>query len=67
MNNYYMKLPRNKLEFVFFMLIISIISVNIIAPLISCLEMGFTADNYLITLKSIPFIWLAVIALVLIT
>jgi len=67
MNKFYMNLPRNKVEFVFFMLIVSLISVNIIAPLITCLEMGFSADTYLTTLKSLPFIWLAVIVLVLIT
>ena len=34
--DFYMKLPRNKKEFALFMGVISIISVNIIAPLITC-------------------------------
>ena len=36
-----MKLPRTKKEFGLFMAIISIISVNIIAPLITCFEAVF--------------------------
>ena len=47
------------------MAVISIISVNIIAPLITCLEMGFTLSNWADTLTVIPFIWLFVIALVI--
>lgn len=39
--DFYMKLPRSKKEFALFMAIISIISVNIIAPLITCFELGF--------------------------
>lgn len=62
-----MKLPRNKKEFALFMGIISIISVNIIAPLITCFEMGFQLSVWVDTLRVIPFIWLTVIALVLIT
>ena len=38
---FYMKLPRTKKEFGLFMAIISIISVNIIAPLITCFEAVF--------------------------
>lgn len=64
---FYMKLPRNKKEFTLFMMVISIISVNIIAPLISCFEVGFRMDVWEEALKIIPFIWVAVIALVLIT
>lgn len=46
------------------MAVISIISVNIIAPLITFFEIGFKASTWLETLKVIPFIWLTVIVLV---
>lgn len=65
--DYYMKLPRNKKEFALFMAIISIISVNIIAPLITCFEAGFTIDSWANTYHAIPYIWIAVVALVLVT
>ncbi|MEA4889001.1 MAG: hypothetical protein VB070_06030 [Clostridiaceae bacterium] len=65
--DFYMKLPRNKKEFALFMAIISIISVNIIAPLITFFELGFHLYIWADTLKVIPFIWMTVIALVLIT
>ena len=64
---FFMKLPRNKKEFALFMAIISVISVNIIAPLISCFEMGFHMYIWADTLTIIPFIWLSVIALVILT
>lgn len=64
---FYMKLPRNKKEFALFLLVISIISVNIIAPLITCFEVGFNMNVWADTMKVIPFIWPCVIALVLIT
>ena len=62
-----MKLPRNKKEFSLFIAIISIISVNIIAPLITFFEVGFHVSIWVDTVKVIPFIWVTVIALVLIT
>lgn len=65
--DFYMKLPRNKKEFALFMAVISIISVNIIAPLITCFEFGFHLYVWADALKVLPFIWLSVIALVLIT
>lgn len=65
--DFYMKLPRNKKEFVLFLAVISVISVNIIAPLITCFELGFSLQTWAETLKVIPFIWIAVIAVVLIT
>ena len=65
--DFYMKLPRNKKEFALFMAVISILSVNIIAPLITCFEMGFHLYIWADTLRVIPFIWVAVIAVVLIT
>lgn len=64
---FYMKLPRNKREFALFMAVISIISVNIIAPLITFFEGGFHLYIWADTLKVIPFIWVTVIALVLLT
>jgi len=64
---FYTKLPRNKKEFALFMAVISIISVNIIAPLITCFEAGFHLSVWGDALQVIPFIWLSVIALVLIT
>ncbi len=62
-----MKLPRNKKEFTLFLLVISIVSVNIIAPLITFLEVGFSKETYFNTLQVIPFIWLFVVILVLLT
>lgn len=65
--DFYMKLPHNKKEFALFMGIISIISVNIIAPLITCFEAGFSLDVWKDVLSVLPFIWLSVIAIVLLT
>lgn len=64
---FYMKLPRNTKEFIIFMGVISILSVNIIAPLITCFEAGFHMYIWTDVLKVIPFIWLSVIAVVLVT
>ena len=64
---FYMKLPRNKKEFTLFVAVISIISVNIIAPVITCFEAGFHMYVWAEALQVIPFIWLSVIALVLLT
>ncbi|MDE1548911.1 hypothetical protein [Jeotgalibaca caeni] len=64
---FYMKLPRNKKEFVIFLLTISIISVHIIAPLITFFEVGFHFYVWLDVLTILPFIWITVIALVLLT
>lgn len=65
--DFYMKLPRNKKEFVLFMAVISIISVNIIAPLITCFEVGFHLYVWADVMKVLPFIWVSVIVLVLLT
>ena len=65
--DFYMNLPRSKKEFALFMAVISIISVNIIAPLITCFEAGFHMYVWADAIKIIPFIWISVIALVLIT
>lgn len=62
-----MKLPRNRTEFLQFLLIISILSVNIITPLITCFELGFHFSTWRQTLHVIPLIWVVVVALVLLT
>lgn len=65
--DFHMKLPRNKKEFALFILVISIISVNVIAPLITCFEVGFHLSVWKDVLTVIPFIWVAVVILVLLT
>ncbi|EDN8189329.1 hypothetical protein GSY37_15095 [Listeria monocytogenes] len=65
--DFYMKLPRNKVEFALFLAIISILSVNIIAPLITCFEIGFSIENWIQTFEIMPFIWIVVVVLVLLT
>ncbi|EQM55583.1 hypothetical protein N692_01780 [Lactiplantibacillus plantarum EGD-AQ4] len=37
-----LKLPCNRVEFSWFILIISVISVNVIAPLVTCFEVEFS-------------------------
>ncbi|MBD5430099.1 MAG: hypothetical protein HDR40_08500 [Lactobacillus sp.] len=64
--DFYMKLPRNLKEKLLFMLIVSLISVNIIGPIISMCEIGFSWNNYLSVLPVLPFIWVAVVITVLI-
>ena len=64
---FYMKLPRNQKEFALFLGIISIISVNIIAPLITCFEIGFSMQVWANTFKVMPLIWVCVVVLVLLT
>ncbi len=58
------RLPRNGKEFVLFLAIISVLSVNIIAPLIMGFEFGFNKEVYFNTLQVIPFVWICVILLV---
>lgn len=60
-----MRLPRNKKEFFLFLGIVSVLSVLIIAPLITMFEIGFSVNNWLMSLKGVPFIWIAVVILVL--
>ena len=57
-------MPRNGKEFALFLGIVSIISVNTIAPLITGFEMGFSKETYLNTLKILPFMWMIVVLLV---
>lgn len=58
------RLPRNRKEFVLFLAIISILSVNIIAPLIMVFEFEFRKEVYFETLQVIPFVWICIILLV---
>ncbi|SET64028.1 hypothetical protein SAMN05216389_11829 [Oceanobacillus limi] len=58
------RLPQNPKEGILFLLIISIISVNTIAPIIMEMEQGFSISNYLETLKIVPFLWVIVVLLV---
>jgi len=55
------RLPRNGKEGILFLLIISIISVNTIAPIIVGSERGFSKEVYIDTLKVIPFMWMIVV------
>ena len=58
------RLPQNAKEGILFLLIVSIISVNTIAPVIMWMERGFTMDVYAETLKVIPIMWVIVVLLV---
>lgn len=64
---FHMKLPRSRGEFAIFILIVSVLSVNIIAPLITCFEMGFSLSTWRGALNVVPYIWLCVVMFVLIT
>lgn len=55
------RLPKNAKEGILFLLIISIISVNTIAPIIMGLERGFSKEVYFETLKILPFMWIIVV------
>src|SRR5690554_5774362 len=58
------RLPQNGKEFILFLGIISILSVNIIAPIIMGFEFGFSKEVYVQTLKVLPLVWVCVILLV---
>lgn len=62
-----MRLPRNGKEFTLFLGIISILSVNIIAPLITMFEIGFSLEAWRATYQVMPIIWVFVIIFVLLT
>lgn len=64
---FYQKLPRNKKEFPLFVFVISVISVCVMAPLVTCFELGFQLAIWKAAFRAVPAIWVAVIALVLIT
>ncbi|MEG0268409.1 MAG: hypothetical protein RR649_06565 [Carnobacterium sp.] len=63
--DFFMRLPRSKKEFALFLGIVSILSVTIIAPLITAFEIGFTMETWKQTVTILPIIWIAVIILVL--
>ena len=65
--DFYMKLPRNGKEFVLFLAIVAVISVNIIAPVLSGCEAGFSLETWGHTLASMPFLLVAIVAFVLLT
>lgn len=65
--DFLMKLPRTKKEFAIFIAIVSVISVNIIAPLITCFEAGFSFSVWADVLTVLPFLWFCVVVLVLAT
>ena len=58
------RLPQNAKEGILFLLIISIISVNTIAPIIIGLERGFSKEVYMEKLKILPIMWIIVVTLV---
>lgn len=63
---YNMKLPRNGKEFAFFLALLSAISVCIIAPIITCFEIGFSFNNWLNGFRAVPLIWVVAMVLALI-
>ena len=65
--DFHMKLPRNGKEAVLFLGIIAFLSVNIIAPLITFLEVGFSTAVWINTLQVMPLLLVVIIALVLLT
>lgn len=60
-------LPRSTREFLAFLLVISVISVNIIPVLIAGVTDGFTVESWVQVLRVLPLLWLVVIAVVLLT
>lgn len=65
--DFHMRLPRSKKEFALFLLIVSVLSVLIIAPLITMIEMGFSFQTWRQAMTIFPFMWLVVVLLVLLT
>lgn len=61
------RLPQNSKESALFMLIVSFISVNIIAPTITGFEIGFSVEHWLAVDREIIFMWPTVIVIVLLT
>lgn len=58
------RLPQSPVEGIIFMLIISFVSVNTIAPIIMFMELGLSFNTYLQCLKIMPIMWVIVILLV---
>lgn len=61
------RLPQNLKETALFMLIISLISVNLIAPIITGLEIGFSLAIWQGVLQQLPILWPVVILFVILT
>lgn len=61
---FYRKLPRNIREFILFLLIVSLISVNSIAPLVTFFEEGFSFSVWKNVIHKLPFLWVCVVILV---
>lgn len=66
-NKFHMRLPRDGREFLLFLLIVSLISVNIIAPLIAMMSVGFEIAVWLNVVKILPIMWIIVMVLVILT
>lgn len=66
MSHFQMRLPRNGKEFILFLGIVSILSVNLIGPIVVGFQLGFSMDTWMSTLKILPFIWVVVVCLVLV-
>ncbi|AMV60721.1 putative membrane protein [Pediococcus damnosus] len=62
-----MRLPQNKKETALFMFLVSAISVNIIAPVITGFEIGFSWQTWHQVLTIIPFMWIMVLVIVILT
>ncbi|WP_261809858.1 hypothetical protein [Levilactobacillus humaensis] len=61
------RLPQNLRETALFMTVISVLSVNIIAPVITGMEIGFSLEHWVMVLRQMPLLWAAVIILVILT
>lgn len=66
-HKFYMRLPRNGREFPLFLLIVSLVSVNLIAPLVAMLSVGFSWETWRSVLTVLPILWPVVIVLVMLT
>lgn len=66
-HKFHMRLPRNAKEFPLFLLIVSLISVNIIAPLAAMFTAGFSLEVWGSVLKVLPVLWAVVVIFVLLT
>lgn len=60
-------LPRSGKEFLLFVLVISLISVNTIPVLITGVNNGFSLDSWLSVLRVLPVLWVVVVATVMLT
>lgn len=55
------RLPRNKMEGYIFLLVVSVISVNLIAPAVMFSEVGLSLDVYKSALQVLPLLWVIVV------